>query len=83
MKLQELYQNPRKLVEGRVKDAMLDLVDKAVTSVQANTSLSYDDDKNEFCMAVAKKVIDMDQHELFAGNRSEAYEWVKDYMSGL
>jgi hypothetical protein len=83
MKLQELHQNTRPLVEGRVKDAMLDLVERAVDAVQGSTDLSYDKDKNEFCMAVAKKVIDLDKHELFAGNRSEAYEWVKDYVADL
>ena len=80
MKLEELFQKSGKLVEGRVKDAMIDLVEKAIDKVSAESDLTYEDDRNEFCMAVAKKVIEMDNDELFAGNRSAAYEWVKDYL---
>lgn len=78
-----VHDSSSKVTEGRVKDAMIDLVDRAVDSVQAESGLTYESDKNEFCMAVAKKIISLDTNDLFAGNRAQAYEWVKDYMADL
>lgn len=84
MKIQELFmQTKASLTEGKVKDAMMDLLDAAIKKVEQHSDLNPDDDMHEFCTAVAKQMINMDKMELFAGSKAEAYEWVKDYIQGL